>query len=299
VNESIKGKHEMKAETKWEDNKLIIAVIGAGGTAGSFITERLLKRGYNILLCEKDEGIIRLRERGLEPTKVEEAIPVSDVILMAIPDNKIGETSRILVPVMKKGAILILLDAAAAYIGDALLRDDCTFVIVHPCHPQLFQKQETPEAYEDFFGGIAKQDIIMALLQGEEGKLDLVEKICRDIFAPVINCYRLRVDQVAILEPIASEVIVGAASYLMREAFNEAVKLGVPEAAARSFLLGHIKILLAVLFGESSHRISKAAENAINYGCDRILKPDWKKIFDQNEMKAAIRKILYSVEESK
>jgi ketol-acid reductoisomerase len=287
----------MKSTTKWEDNKLTIAVIGAGGIAGSFIAERLLKGNYNVLLCEKDEGIMRLRERGFEATKTEEAIPISDIIIMAVPDDKIGDVSRIIVPIMKKDAIMILLDAAAAYIGDVFLRDDCTFVIAHPCHPQLFQKQEVPEAYEDFFGGVAKQDIVMALLQGEEEKLESVEKICREIFAPVINCYRLRVDQIAILEPIAAEVIVGAASYLMREAFNEAVKVGIPEEAARSFLLGHIRILLAVLFEETSHKISKAAENAIRYGCNRILKPDWKKAFDHNEMKIIIRKILYSVKE--
>jgi hypothetical protein len=189
---------------------------------------------------------------------------------------------------------MILLDAAAAYIGDVCLRDDCTFVIVHPCHPQLFQEQESIEAYRDFFGGVAKQDIVFALLHGREENLKLAEKICREIFAPVANCHRLTVDEIAVLEPIASEVVVGAASYLMREAFNEAVRLGVPEEAARAFLLGHIRILLAVLFEESSHKISKAAENAIRYGCDRILKPDWKEVFNIGEMKKITREILYS-----
>ncbi|MCX8171897.1 MAG: semialdehyde dehydrogenase, partial [Candidatus Bathyarchaeota archaeon] len=134
---------------------------------------------------------------------------------------------------------------------------------------------------------------VIALLQGREEKLKVAEAVCREIFAPVVNCYRLSVDQIAILEPIASEIVIGAASHLMREALNETIRLGVPEDAARSFLLGHIRILLAVLFGESSHRISKAAENAIKYGCNRILKPDWKEVFNIEERKKMIREILY------
>lgn len=280
------------------NSKLTVTVIGAGGTAGSFIVDRLLKGNYNVLLCEKGEGIKKLRERGFEPSEVEEAIPVSDVVIMAVPDDKIGEVSKAIVPMMKEDAIMILLDAAAAYIGDVYLRGDCTFIIAHPCHPQLFREYETPEAYRDFFGGVAKQDIVIALLQGRSEKLEVAERICREIFAPVVNCYRLNVDQIAILEPIASEIVVGAASYLMRESLNEVVNLGVPEDAARSFLLGHIRILLAVLFGETHHRISKAAENAIRYGCDRILKPDWREVFDRKEMKNIIRRILYSFSDS-
>ncbi|MBO3808439.1 MAG: oxidoreductase [Candidatus Brockarchaeota archaeon] len=284
----------MTTKIKREDDKLTVAVIGASGTAGSFIVERLLKEKYNVLLCEKGEGVMRLRKRGLEVAETKKAIPVSDVIIMAVPDDKIGEVSRVIVPIMKKDAIMILLDAAAAYIGDVSLRGDCTFAIAHPCHPRLFQEQEMPEAYRDYFGGTAKQDIVIALLQGKKEKLEVAEKICREVFAPVVNCYKLSVDQIAVLEPIASEIVVGAASYLMKESFNEAVKLGIPEEAARSFLLGHIRILLAVLFGESSHKISKAAENGISYGCSRILKPRWKEVFNHKEMKRVIRKVLYS-----
>lgn len=283
----------METGIRNRDNRLTVAVIGAGGTAGSFIANRLLKGNYKLLLCEKGEGVIRLKEKGFKAVDLKEAVPVSDFVIMAVPDDKIGEVSRAVVPMMKSGAVMLLLDAAAAYIGDVYLRDDCTFIVAHPCHPQLFQEQGEPEAYRDFFGGVAKQDIVIALLQGKEEKLKVAEEICREIFAPVVNCYRLSVDQIAILEPIASEIVIGAASHLMREALNETIRLGVPEDAARSFLLGHIRILLAVLFGESSHRISKAAENAIKYGCNRILKPDWKEVFNIEERKKMIREILY------
>ncbi len=284
----------MKVEVGGSGEKLNITIIGAGGTAGSFITDRLLRKDYNVFLCEKGEGVIKLQKKGLTATRVEDAIPISDVIIMAVPGDKIGDLSKTIAPTMRRNATMILLDAAAAYVGDVYLRDDRTFVIVHPCHPQLFQEQESIEAYRDFFGGVAKQDIVIALLHGREENLKLAEKICREIFAPVVNCYRLTVDEIAILEPIASEIVIGAASYLMREAFNEAVRLGVPEKAARAFLLGHIRILLAVLFEESSHKISKAAENAIRYGRDRILKTDWKEVFNTDEMKKIIREILHS-----
>ena len=55
---------------------------------------------------------------------------------------------------MKKGATFILLDPAAAYAREVALRDDCTFVVTHPCHPAIFYEQDTPEARADMFGGV-------------------------------------------------------------------------------------------------------------------------------------------------
>ena len=278
---------------KRDEDKLTITIIGAGGTAGSRVTEMLLKGDYNLLFCEKGEGIARLRKRGLVNTKLEEAVPVSDVVIMTVPDAKIGEVSKIVVPMMKKDATMILLDPAAAYVGELVLREDCTFVIAHPCHPPLFGEQETPEARKDFFGGIAKQDIVIALLQGNREKFKTAEQICIEIFAPVAHCYEVTVDQMAILEPLAAEVVAGAAAYLMKEAFDEAVKKGVPEAAAKSFMLGHIRILLAILFGISSHQMSEAAKAAVRYGYNRIFKPGWKDIFKPEELKEIVHEILH------
>jgi len=276
-----------------DEKSLTITIIGAGGVAGSKVTEKLLKGNYNVFLCEKGEGIRKLRERGLTATSIEEAVPKSDIVIMTVPDNKVGEVSEKVVPLMKSNATLILLDPAAAYIGEVAMRDDCTFVIAHPCHPQLFREQESLEARRDFFGGVAEQDIVIALLRGEEEKFEVAEKLCREIFTPVSKCHRVTVEQMAILEPIASEVAAGAAAYLMKEAFDEAVRLGVPEETAQAFMLGHIRILLAILFGMSSHKVSEAARSAINYGCNRIFKPDWKQIFESEEMKRIISEILH------
>jgi len=236
-----------------DEKSLTITIIGAGGVAGSKVTEKLLKGNYNVFLCEKGEGIRKLRERGLTTTSIEEAVPKSDIVIMTVPDNKIGEVSEKVVPLMKSNATLILLDPAAAYIGE----------------------------------------IVIALLRGEEEKFEVAEKLCREIFTPVSKCHRVTVEQMAILEPIASEVAAGAAAYLMKEAFDEAVRLGVPEEAAQAFMLGHIRMLLAILFGMSSHKVSEAARSAINYGCNRIFKPDWKQIFESEEMKRIISEILH------
>lgn len=274
-------------------NKLTVTIIGAAGTAGSLVTDKLLKRDYNLLFCEKGDGIAKLRERGLIATGIEEAVPASDVVIMTVPDARIGEISKNVVPMMKKDATMILLDPAAAYAGELALRDDCTFIVTHPCHPPLFGEQDTPEARKDFFGGIAEQDIVIALLQGKEENLQKAEKICVEIFAPVAKCHRITIDQMVILEPIAAEVVAGSAAYLMKEALDESVKHGVPEEAAEAFMLGHIRIILAILFRKSSHQISDAAKVAIQHGYNRIFKADWREIFKPKEIEETVHEILH------
>jgi len=241
-----------------EGEKRIIAIIGAGGTAGNKVSEKLsLVGNYDLRLCEKGEGIAKLKRMGLTPTDVERAVPES------------------------------------AYLREVTLRDDCSFVVAHPCHPPLFGKQDTAEAYNDFFGGIAKQDIVIALLHGNEEDFKAAEKICMDGFAPVARCHRITVDQMAVLEPIAAEVVAGSAAALMKEAFEEAVRLGVPEEAARAFMLGHMSIILAIFFGRTEHKISEAAIAAIRYGRGRIFKDDWQEIFKDWEMRKIIHDILH------
>ena len=274
---------------------MAIAVIGAAGKMGSRITDNLAGGDYDLLLCEKGEaGISKIKGRGLSHTETKMAAAVSDVIIMAVPDAKIGEISREVVPLMKGGATMILLDPAAAYVGELTLRDDCTFVVTHPCHPALFGEQDTPEARQDFFGGIAaKQDIVIALLQGSEGDFQRARKICIEMFAPVAKCHRITVEQMAILEPAAAEVVAASAACLMKEALDEAVKHGVPKEAARAFMLGHIQVPLAIVFGAISSPFSDAAQIAIKYGRDRILRPDWREAFEPETIREVIREMLH------
>jgi hypothetical protein len=105
---------------------------------------------------------------GLTVTATGDAMAAADFVVMAVPDALIGVIARQLVPQMKQGGTLIMLDAAAAYIGELPEREGITQMITHPCHPPFFTEQATPEARQDYFGGTAVQDIIVSLIGGSE-----------------------------------------------------------------------------------------------------------------------------------
>lgn len=277
-----------------QDGRLTVTVVGAGGKMGFRVTNNLVTQDYNLLLCEKGEGgIQRLKEIGLEVTNTEEALESSDVVIMAVPDTLLGSISEAYVPMMKEDATMIILDPAAAYARELALRDDCTFVAIHPCHPALYTKQDTDEARADFFGGIAaKQDIVSALIQGKEEKLDAAEKIGKEMYAPVNECYRVTIDQMAFLEPAVSEIVGATCASIMKETVDEAVKYGIPRAAAESFLLGHINVLVAIYFGKIPAPVSDACKIAVDCGYDLLFKEDWKKIFKEEVIKDVVNKML-------
>jgi len=274
---------------------MIVGIIGAGGKMGCRITDNLVKKNYELLLCENGEsGIQRLKERGLSITGIEETAKESDVIILAVPDAKIKSISQYVVPLMKKDRILITLDPAAAFAGELCKREDCTFVVTHPCHPALFYEQKTEEARRDYFGGIAaEQDIVIALEQGKEELFEIAQKICIDMFAPVVKCHRITVEQMALLEPAAAEVVIAAAAVIMKEAYDEVVKRGVPEEAARSFLLGHTQIPLAIAFNAIGSPFSDGAKIAISIGKQMVFKENWKDVFKPEVVKETINKMLH------
>jgi D-apionate oxidoisomerase len=198
------------------------------------------------------------------------------------------------VPRMKAGAVAILLDPAAAHNDEVSLRDDCSFVVTHPCHPPLFGSQETPEARRDFFGGIhAKQDIVVALHRGTEEAYRLAEQVCREMFAPVVKAHRITVAQMAMLEPAMAEVCAASAAKLMKDALDEAIARGVPAEAARSFMLGHAQIPLAIVFGEIASPFSDAAKIAMQVGAERVIRSDWRGVFEPAEIRATIHRMLH------
>ena len=276
-----------------------IAIIGAGGKMGGRITDNLRKLTYTLHFCETGQAAAqRVREKGLEVTAAAKAVPVSDVVILAVPDARMSGVSKEVVPLMKKGATAILLDPAAAHNGEVHLRDDCTFVVTHPCHPPLFGVQDTAEARRDFFGGIlARQDIVVALHRGTEEGYVLAEKVCREMFAPVVKSHRITVEQMAILEPAAAEVVAAAAATLIKQAMDQAVALGVPPEAARSFLLGHTQIPLAIVFGEIGSPLSDAAKIAVKIGFEKVINPNWRDVFKPDVIHATIHRMLHPEEE--
>jgi hypothetical protein len=107
----------------------------------------------------------------------------------------------------------------------------------------------------------------------------------------VLRAHRVTVEQMALLEPGLSETVCATLLDVMREALDEVVDRGVPREAARDFLLGHINILGAVIFGEVPGVFSDACNKAIQFGKPQLMQPDWKKVFEPEEIAASIRRI--------
>lgn len=275
-------------------HKKLIALVGAGGKMGRRIVPNLAKFGYNFICCEKDEaGIAALQAQGMQAMNTEDAVKIADTVVFALPDAALPALSRRLVPMLKPGATVLTLDPAAAHAGQLTTRGDCTFVVTHPCHPPLFGERNTPEEKADLFGGTAaEQDIVIALMQGNTADFEAAEALCRHMFNPVIQCYRITVEQMAILEPAAAEVVVAMCATIMKEAIDEAVRRGVPEAAAKAFLMGHIQIPLAIVL-KSSNPFSDAAMIAVDYGKRHVLREDWKKVFEPESIQEVLAEMLH------
>jgi len=272
-----------------------IALIGAGGKMGSRLTDNLRKTDYDMLYVEpSEEGRARLGERGATATTLEEAVAAADVVILAVPDNRIGVVAQQAVPQMKSGATLIVLDAAAPSAGHLPARSDVSFVACHPCHPSVFNNSETePEAQTDYFGGVAaRQDVVIALISGSEEDYVRAEQVVRAFFAPVLNAHRITVENMVLLEPVLVETTAATCVVIIKEALDEAIRRGVPADAARAFLLGHINVELAIVFGEIGSPFSDGALKAIHTAKDILFKDDWKRVFDAEVVAASIDEIV-------
>jgi len=277
---------------------LKIALMGAGGKMGCRITDNIkdLDR-YEVAYVEVGgEGQARLAERGVDTTPQDEALANADAVILALPDRFIGSITKEIVPQLKAGAMVLSLDPAAAHAGVIPLRDDLTYFVAHPCHPPLFNDETTEEGRTDWFGGIhAKQHIVCALHQGPEEDYAVGEGISKDIYAPVMNSYRVTVEQMAILEPALAETFAATLVTAMKEALDETVKMGVPEEAAREFLFGHVRIEMAIVFGFAGFPFSDGAKLAIEQAYDKIFKPDWKKnILDLGALQESVKQITHA-----
>lgn len=271
-----------------------VALFGAGGKMGMRIGRNLVASPLTVLPVEVSEaGRARFLEaHGIACIAPEDAIAAAQVVVLAVPDTVIGAVTRDLVPKLKAGTMVIILDAAAPHAGHLPQRADITYFVTHPCHPPIFNDETEPSARADHFGGIAaKQHIVNALMQGPEAHYALGEEVARAMWAPVMRSHRVTVEQMAILEPGLSETVCATLLDAMREAMEEAIARGVPREAARDFLLGHMNILAAVTFQEIQGVFSDACNKAIVYGKETILKPDWRQLFEPEEILASVRRI--------
>ncbi|BDI30488.1 semialdehyde dehydrogenase [Capsulimonas corticalis] len=273
-----------------------IALVGAGGKMGRRLTNNLRHTEYAMRYVEIGEaGVAELARIGVAPMPEEEALAGADVVILAVPDRALGKIARALVPKLAAGTLVMLLDPAAAAAGELPIREDIAYFVTHPCHPPVFN-DETGEARRDFFGGVlAKQAIVCALMQGTEADYARAETIAIAMYGPVTRSHRITVEQMAILEPTMAETITAACITIIRETMDEAIRRGVPPDAARDFMLGHINIPLAIVFGEVGSPFSDGAKLIIEYGKERIFQPDWKRLFEPESVQEQVQVIVRGV----
>ncbi|HUG25469.1 phosphogluconate dehydrogenase C-terminal domain-containing protein [Piscinibacter sp.] len=271
-----------------------IALFGAGGKMGVRLTKNLVGSEYRVRHVEVGAaGRQRLKdELGIECVSADAALDGADVVILAVPDTLIGKLAAEIAPKLLPGTMVMTLDAAAPFAGHLPDRPDLVYFVAHPCHPPIFNDESTTEARRDFFGGAhAKQSIVSALMQGPDEAFALGEAVAKVIYQPILRSYRLTVEQMALLEPGLSETVCATLLDVMREAMDEVVARGVPKDAARDFLLGHMTILGAVIFKEIPGQFSDACNKAITFGKPRLMRDDWKKVFDRDEITDSIRRI--------
>lgn len=261
---------------------------------GLRLTANLAGSGYDVRHVEIGErGQQALRARGVEPVTAENALAEAEAVILAVPDNRIAQILASIDGMLRPGTMVVMLDVAAIYAGVIPQRADLTYFITHPCHPPIFSDEVEPEAQRDFFGGeFAKQHIVCCLAQGPEEHYAEGEKIARTIYKPVMNSHRCNVEQMAILEPVLSETVLGTCLTVLAEATDEAVKRGVPRAAARDFILGHMRVELAICFQEKEGAVfSDGAIKAINRAKPVLFQADWRRVFEPEAIAESVRHI--------
>ncbi|RPH30153.1 oxidoreductase [Buttiauxella warmboldiae] len=271
-----------------------ITVIGAGGKMGMRISANFQKSHYQVFYCENSpQAQQQVSAQGRELSSADSVVPLSDVVILAVPDIVLGQVSEAIVPMMKPGAILLTLDPAAAYAGLIAIKEGIEYAVAHPCHPSVFLQRYTKEEHADAFGGVAApQHVAASFEHGDEKQKAALGKVISCMYGPVEQVHWVTVKQLAYLEPTLVETVACMVGAFMKEALDETVKhCGVPKEAAEAMLYGHIQIALAVAF-RATNPFSDACMIAMEYGREKIIKPDWKVIYQQKELDTVIARML-------
>lgn len=272
-----------------------VALLGAAGAMGTRAYDALTQHPDNFEVMPVEatgDGERRLLDRGVRSVPIDEAIAVADVTIMAIPDNVIGKVASQIVPRMHDGSMLMCLDPAAPYAGTIPERESIALFVAHPSHPPVFNDETTAAARRDYFGsGVARQSIVCALARGAESDYQLGQLIASTMWGPILRSHRVTLEQMAMLEPALSETVCATCLTVIREAMDEAISRGVPSEAARDFLLGHINVELAILFDEIKWDFSAGCKLAIEQAKQDIFRPDWRKVFDEDHLRASVASI--------
>lgn len=272
---------------------ITITLVGAGGKMGCRLTDNFLRSPYRVHYLEvSPKGLENLKQRGVTVADQAAAVPAADVVILAVPDVAIGAVAREIVPAMKPGALLMTLDPAAPLDQQLPVRDDIGCVIAHPCHPSVFNWEPTEPAFRDFYGGIsAKQAIVVALMWGSESYYQLGVEVSRAMYAPVSRVHRVTLEQMAMLEPALVETLAQTCMEVVKEGHDRLVAAGVPQDAVRDFVLGHLRIQIAVLFGEVNGTFSDAAYKISKRAKPVLFREGWQKIFELADIREQVRDI--------
>jgi ketopantoate reductase len=277
------------------DKQLTIAVIGAGGKMGMRVSNNLQRSRHRVLYAENSPaGQQRTTDAGRTVSGSDEAVADADVVILAVPDIALGPVSSSVVPQLRPGSIVLTLDPAAAYANLLYQRSDVEYAVAHPCHPSVFLQRKTEAELNDTFGGIAApQDVVAALESGDSASQATAEEVIRLMYAPVLDVHWVTVKQLAYLEPTLVEVVACMIGSLLNDALRETVDtVGVPEPAARAMLMGHVQVALANgLRGDNP--FSDACLIAMDYGRNKIIKDDWKSIFNDDELDHVLKQMLH------
>src|SRR5438128_4684640 len=95
-----------------------IALLGAGGKMGLRLAANLDGSPYEVRHVEIGErGRAELIKRGIQPAPLGEALEGADAVILAVPDNRIGQVVQDIEGKLAPGTMVVLLDVAAAYAG--------------------------------------------------------------------------------------------------------------------------------------------------------------------------------------
>jgi D-apionate oxidoisomerase len=273
-----------------------VTVLGAGGNMGRRITRALLPNtAYELRFVEPSpQGRQLMAELGVTATELESALRGADVVVFAVPDAIVRHIAADVVPKLDSGTSMLFLDPAAVAADRIPHREEVNCYVTHPTHPPLYSllEEESPQARRDYWGGgLARQALVFAVGWGDEGPAEQVERLAMDMFAPVLRSHRITVDQMAMLEPALSETLTNGCVALIREGMERVIAAGVPEAAARDFLMGHLQIGIAIIFEQLNWRLSDGAQMALQQAKGALFKDDWHRIFEPEAVLASVRQI--------
>ncbi|RPH29257.1 semialdehyde dehydrogenase [Buttiauxella warmboldiae] len=272
-----------------------ITLFGAGGKMGQRLTRNLKKSNFNVDYVELNQ---KNRETlwssfHVEATESAQNINESDFVILAVPDTLLAQIGNSLIPSFKPGATVFVLDPAVAYANKLQLRNDINIFISHPCHPPVINDEVDEKAKYDFFGGVyAKQPIVNCMYHGDDSIYPVAESIAKVMYGPVTRSHRVSVEHFALLEPGLVETISSTFLVSIKEAMDHLVAQGIDGKCIHDFLMGHLNIQIAVIFGYLDIQFSDAANKAVENARNKLLKESWMDILSKKEIEESVKQII-------